>query len=480
MRARITNTGGDAEDAAGGAVAFRGNSTAEEAMFTNEGGAVRGASGGFTVFDDSSTASDAIFTNDAGAVSDAIGGFTNFTNTSTAGDATFTNDGAAVRGATGGLTEFDDSSIAANAALINNGGTGSDAVGGETAFFGASRAGNSIITNNGGAASGAFGGFTKFASTSTADSTTLIANGSTSGGLGGTVLFEGDSNGGTSRIEVFGNGSLDISAHNAPSVTIGSIEGDGNIFLGANNLLVGNNNMDTTFSGVIQDGGVLGGTGGSLTKIRTGALALSGANTYTGDTNINGGVLKVNGSITSNTFVNSIGTLAGTGTIQGDVVITGGNGTVSPGDPLGTLTVTGNYIQQASGTLLINIAGESAGEFSLLDILGNADLNGTLRPVLLADFIPAIGESFVFLDYASLSGAFSNIGNAVFNNGTERWLITYQDTNAILTATRNVPDHAPTLLLLTLSLLGLVTYQQLLRRKHCLSIVQSFLHGTLP
>ena len=53
----------------------------------------------------------------------------------------------------------------------------------------------------------------------------------------------------------------------------------------------------------------------------------------------------------------------------------------------------------------------------------------------------------------------------VFNNGTERWEVTYQSTEAILTATKNVPDHASTLLLLTLSLLGLVTYQQSLLRK---------------
>jgi hypothetical protein len=56
-------------------------------------------------------------------------------------------------------------------------------------------------------------------------------------------------------------------------MTIGSIEGDGNVFLGANNLTVGSNNLSTTFSGGIE------GTGGSLTKIGSGTLILSGANT---------------------------------------------------------------------------------------------------------------------------------------------------------------------------------------------------------
>ncbi len=317
---------------------------------------------------------------------------------------------------------------------------------------------STMFTNNGGTVSGGTGGSTVFHGSSTAASAILVANGGSNGGAGGQIFFDEESTGGRSRVELFGNGSLDISAHAAPGVPIGSIEGDGDAFLGGNNLTIGSNRLSTTYSGVIE------GTGGSLTKIGSGTLILTGANTYSGDTNVMGGVLQVDGSITSNTFVSfpRHSTLAGTGTIFGNVDNI--NAIVNPGGAgmPGTLTIAHNFSQGGYCRLMIQIAGTSAGQFSVLDVLGTAYLGGRLDPVLLNSFVPTIGDSFTFLYYGARYGGL-NMPNRNIDNLPEHWEISYFPSYAVLTvAAGNVPlpDQGSTFLLLTLGLLGLVTLRR--------------------
>jgi len=260
--------------------------------------------------------------NGAGNVGEIV-----FTNSATAGSLTaFTNNGSAVSGFGGGALSFNSTSTA----------------------------GNGTFTNNGGVVSGAGGGTTIFFFSSTAGNGTLIANGGSGGGAGGLIQFVTNSTGGTARVEVFGNGNLDMSFHAAPGMAVGSIEGNGIVFLGANNLTVGGNKLSTTFSGVMQDGGGNGGTGGSLTKIGKGKLSLTKANTYTGGTTLKAGSLLVKNKTGSATGTGAVqvnaGTLGGTGKIAGAVTVGTGSGAgafVSPGTSAtkpGTLTINNNTL----------------------------------------------------------------------------------------------------------------------------------------
>ena len=207
-----------------------------------------------------------------------------FTNSATAGSGTFftTNTGPVA-------VWFFDASTAGNGTFTNSGGVARGGDGGGTIFLNGAIADNGTFTIDGGAVSGAHGGRIELFGNSTAHAATIIANDGL--GEGGLIFFTDGARGGRSRVAVFGNGGLDISAHDPGNVTIGSIEGDGNVFLGARNLTIGSNNLSTTFSGMIQDGGIAGGAGGSLTKIGTGKLVLSHRNTYTGGTIIERGKL---------------------------------------------------------------------------------------------------------------------------------------------------------------------------------------------
>jgi autotransporter-associated beta strand protein len=211
-------------------------------------------------------------------------------------------------------------------------------------------------------------------------------------------------------------------------MTAGSIEGAGNIFLGAKNLAVGGNNLSTTFSGVLQDGGIGGGTGGSLTKTGTGTLVLSGANTYTGATTVDGGALIVDGSIATSvlTTVTPGGTLGGGG-IVGNTTINGG--TLAPGNaanPTGTLTITGNLAFQSGALYVVQVTPTAAAS---TNVGGTATLTGgTVQAVVSGaanksyDILHAVGglggTTFSGVAVNNFNASLSYTGTDVFLNLT--------------------------------------------------------------
>jgi len=355
----VTN-GGEAVDGGFGSIRFTNSATAgSSATFTNSHG-INNFFGGITLFSNTSTAGSATFINNNGTVGgDQFQGETVFIDNSTAGSGTFINNPSiTVDVENGGGTNFRNSSTAGNATITNNGGC-------FVYFANSSTAATATIINNGATVTGGFGGVTSIGvfetDTASADSATLIANGGTGGGDGGIISFFGMSTGGESRIEVFGNGSLDITSRHAPSVAVGSIEGDGDIFLGANNLTVGSNDLSTTFSGIVDDNGFAG----SLTKIGSGTLVLSGENTYSGGTIIDGGILVIDNTMGSGTgsgpvYVNT-GELSGGGIIDGDVTVGDGRhrrGILSPGDSgqsCDTLTIQSKLTFGSDGNYKFNL-----------------------------------------------------------------------------------------------------------------------------
>ncbi|MBT2372881.1 autotransporter serine peptidase EprS [Pseudomonas fluorescens] len=97
---------------------------------------------------------------------------------------------------------------------------------------------------------------------------------------------------------------------------------------------------------------------GSLIKSGAGTLVLTGDNTYRGATTVNGGLLAVNGSLTSAVTVNDSGTLGGSGRIASLTANSGG--TVAPGNSVGTLQVAGDVNLAAGSTYAVELTPTSS------------------------------------------------------------------------------------------------------------------------
>lgn len=127
--------------------------------------------------------------------------------------------------------------------------------------------------------------------------------------------------------------------------------------------------FDQAFEGSYD--GVLSG-GGTLIKQNTGTLAMSAANTFSGDVEVQAGALQVDGTLPATILVASTGTLSGVGTVG--LVTTQAGGVVAPGNAanqFGTLTIAGNY--DGVGTVRISTElGDETSATSRLVIRGNA------------------------------------------------------------------------------------------------------------
>ncbi len=240
----------------------------------------------------------------------------------------------------GGRIRLDNANALQNSAVelnINDGlnitSTGVDANLGSLAGSGNLIIGSRTLTVGGN------GGTTTYSGVLSGISGSLVKNGAGTLTLSGANTYGGETTitGGSIRlgdslalqnstVDIQINDGLDINNANA---TLGGLKGSGNLNIGSQTLTVGGNDDTTTYSGVIS------GSSGSLIKTGSGTLTLSGANSYTGGTIINGGAITVSsdsnlGSPNGNLTLDG-GTLQTTAPVFStrDLVIEAAGGTIS-------------------------------------------------------------------------------------------------------------------------------------------------------
>jgi autotransporter-associated beta strand protein len=356
--------------------------------------------GGVLEFFNSSTAGNAAITTDNNL---------RFHNSSTAGSATITNSNF-------GFIQFLDSSTGGNATINNNVAF--------LQFHNTSTAGNATITNN--------GGLLFFIDNSTAGNAAIINTINTDVGVVGVVDFSGTSG-------PAGNNQI----------TAGSIAGDGSYELGSNQLTVGGNNLSTEVSGTIVDDL---GFGGSLVKVGTGTLTLSGVNTYSGGTTINAGTLAV---FADHNLGASTGGLAfGGGTLQflagfttnRAVTLNAGGGTFDTfgnNSTLGgTITGAGGLTKIGAGTLTLSGSSSYSGATAVNAGVLQAGATNAFAP--LSGFTVA-GSATLDLNgfnqtIGSLAGSGSvTLGSATLTTGNDNTSTAFSGT--ILEPIREVSIH---------------------------------------
>ena len=155
------------------------------------------------------------------------------------------------------------------------------------------------------------------------------------------------------------------------------------------------NGAAVTSPGPFSNQGSLTVGAGSRFTVNNNGIYTSGGNTII-DGTLAAGAVTLNGSLT------------GAGVIAANFV---NDGTVTPGDSPGTLTVNGNYQQGSGGVLNVEIGGTTAGtQYDQLNVSGTATLAGTLNVTLINGFGPGGTEKFAALTAGGgISGSFNPI-----------------------------------------------------------------------
>ncbi|HSG90239.1 MAG TPA: hypothetical protein VLA56_13585, partial [Pseudomonadales bacterium] len=188
------------------------------------------------------------------------------------------------------------------------------------------------------------------------------------------------------------------------SLTAGALAVDSATLAGGSTSVSGASSFTTalTVDGGTLQTGTLSLASGSTTTLSGGAVTVTGDATADGLLTLAGGSLNV-GALSLG------GTLAGSGTITGDVT---NAGLVSAGASPGTISIDGDYTQTSLGRILIELDGTTAtagSDFDLLAISGVAALDGTLEFAALGAYDPTLGDLLVPITWGSVTGAFADV-----------------------------------------------------------------------
>jgi len=128
---------------------------------------------------------------------------------------------------------------------------------------------------------------------------------------------------------------------------------------------------------------------GKLTKLGSGTLTLTGANAYSGGTEIGAGVLQASSA-------RALG--------AGDVYFAGGT-LVCAADT--ALSLSGAYTQLAGTTLTLNLGSGGAGRITTTGVVTLA--GGTLNIRFKPGFVPAVGDTLTVISGSAVRGQFTAI-----------------------------------------------------------------------
>jgi autotransporter-associated beta strand protein len=157
--------------------------------------------------------------------------------------------------------------------------------------------------------------------------------------------------------------------------------------------------VDLNISSVIaQDAGF---PTAPLKKAGAGTLQLSGANTFTANTEVNAGRLLLTGSLAGTATVGTTGTLAGNGTITGATTVAT-TGVLSPGNnDVSTLNFGSTLALESGSSYAVTITGATTNDKVIAT--GAMTANGNIV-VTLSGYTPVAGDSFDIADASSITG----------------------------------------------------------------------------